>query len=147
MVRPASTDELFSQTPLATPDKENQRLKPRCDLRIFHSLDPSGKDLSTLDGNPIFTGATAPLKVLQRIGGKLELELAPWFSQDAWPSRVWIETNQTNISFVLMKNAEVLRGDLSLATRLNIEVAGVFTTKVPLKKASLMSLGRVVSTS
>jgi hypothetical protein len=145
MVRPLSTAELFSKTPLGPADKEKQRLKPRCDLRILHSLDFSGKDVFTLEGSGLIGAPNDASKALQRTGNALEFDFSNWLPVGLWPSKVWIETNQPQINAVLIINAQSLRGDLSLATDLDIQVSGSFNTDLPVKKASLMTMGRVVS--
>lgn len=145
MVRPASTAELFSKNPLPLLEKENQRLKPRCDLRIFHGVDAAGEDVFTFDGGGGFAIPAGLLAALHRDGGTLQIDFSKWPTSGSWPTKIWIETNQSEISAILVKNAEGLRGDLSLATGLNIEISGSFNTSQPVRKASLMTLGRVVS--
>ena len=145
MVRPLTTAELFSKTPLGPADKENQRLKPRCDIRVLHSVDLSGKDVFTIDlGGAIGTSNDAS-KAFQCTGNALQLDLSKWLPEGLWPSKVWIETNQPEIKAVLIINAQSLRGDLSLATNLDIQLSGSFNTDLPVKKASLMTMGRVIS--
>ena len=144
VVRPVTTAELFSRDPLAYPNKETQRLKPRCDLRILHGLDQSGADVFTLDWRPGLTPFVEVLKALQRKDETLELDFSLW-PEEIWLSKVWVETDQPSISAVTVKNARSLKGDFSLATRLNIRVLGSFNVEPPVKKASLMTLGRVIS--
>ena len=133
LVRPLTTAELFSKTPLLFPNKETQRLKPRCELRILHSIDATGADIFTVDGGAFenTTGETQP--VLRREGSVLELDLAAWPSTGKWASKIWIETNAPDITAILIKNGENLRGDLSLATALHIQIAGSFNTGTPIK--------------
>lgn len=145
LARPVTTAELFAREPLASTPKENQRLKPRCDLQIQHSVDPTGADIFSLTGSSVFIAAADPLKVLSRTGSALELDFASWFLEGVWPTKVWIETTQPDITFLRIKNAQQLRGDVSLATQLHIQVAGSFNTELPVRKASLMTLGRVTS--
>jgi len=145
LVRPVTTAELFCKSPLAAPNKESQRLKPRCDVRILHGLDASGKDVFTLDWSAGFTPSNDFLKALQRTGTALELDISKLPATGSWPSKIWLETNHPEISVVLVKNAQSLRGDLSLATGLLLQVSGSFNTVPPVKKASLMTLGRVIS--
>jgi hypothetical protein len=145
LVRPVTTAELFSKSPLAAPNKESQRLKPRCDVRVLHGLDASGKDVFTLDWSAGFTPTNDFSKALQRFGDALELDFSKLPGTGSWPSKIWLETNHPEISVVLVKNAQGLRGDLSLATGLHLQVSGSFNTVPPVKKASLMTLGRVIS--
>jgi hypothetical protein len=145
LARPVTTAELFAREPLASAPKENQRLKPRCDIQIQHNTDSTGTDIFSLTGSSIFVAAADPLKVLKRAGEALELDFAAWFPDGVWPTKVWIETTQPDITFVRLKNAQQLRGDVSLATQLHIQVAGSFNTELPVRKASLMTLGRVTS--
>ena len=145
MVRPVTTAELFSRLPLSAPDKENQRLKPRCQLWILHGLDTDGNDLFTLAWSPGFPASNDPLIALQRTGDALELDFSKWPATGSWPSKIWMESDQPGITAVLVKNAQNLRGDLSLVTDLHLQVSGSFNTVPPVKKASLMTLGRVIS--
>lgn len=145
IVRPVTTAELFSRDPLPYSNKENQRLKPRCDLRILHGIDQAGADIFTLDWSPGVTPSVQVLRALQRKGDALELDFSLW-PEEIWLSKVWAETSQPDISVFTVKNARSLKGDFSLATRLNIRVLGSFNVEPPVKKASLMTLGRVIST-
>ncbi len=145
LARPVTTAELFARDPLASPPKENQRLKPRCDLQIQHNVDSTGLDIFVLTGSSVFVDAADPLKALNRTGETLEIDFATWFPDGVWPTKVWIETTQPDITFVRIKNAQRLRGDVSLATRLHIQVAGSFNMELPVRKASLMTFGRVTS--
>lgn len=145
LARPVTTAELFARDPLPSTSKENQRLKPLCNLQIQHNVDSSGADIYALTGITNFVAAADPIKMLHRTDEALEIDFATWFPEGIWPTKVWIETTQPDITFVRIKNAQRLRGDLSLATRLHIQVVGSFNTEPPVKKASLMTMGRVLS--
>lgn len=143
MVRPVTTAELFSKTPIAYACKEKQRLKPLCDLCIRHGSDNSGSDVFTFTGS---SGANDPARIgdmVRREGSTLELDFSKLNNWTIWPSKIWIETDRPEITAVLVKNAERLKGDLSLATDLHIQVSGSFNTELPVRKASLLTKGRV----
>ena len=81
--------------------------------------------------------------MIRRTGSVLEVDFSKLTACTWWPSKIWIETDRPDITAVLVKNAEKLNGDLSLATSLHIQVAGSFNTELPIRKASLMTMGRV----
>jgi hypothetical protein len=145
LVRPVSTAELFSTIPLHSSAKESQRIKPRCDVRIIHTLDSAGSDVFIFEGIDLSAPKNDAAKILEHNGDAIEFDLSQWCLDGFWPTRIWIESTQPGITGLLLKNAQHLRGDLSLATRMHIHIRGSFNTEGVVKKASLLTMGRVVS--
>ncbi len=143
-VRPATTGELFSRIPLPLPGKEAQRLKPQCLIQIQHALGAFGEAVCLIEG-ALSPGGNVDLgEFVSASGDTLELDLSKWPASLPRASAVWLESTVPEVRSLTLRGAESLGGDLSIATDMDIHLIGSFNTTPPVRRASLLTKGRVL---